>query len=578
MSLELHYVYSICLARINNMSDAIRATREVFIATFKQLHAFKDYDHFEVWLGKLTVTYCDNWLHGKIKLSDFMLQNSSPTGYQEPIGDIGRIYNAVKTLNIEIRQILLVYYFNDNDSFCISKLIGHEPAAVRIALASARLELHELISDEKEYCKDLVDKITQFAVGSLAVNDSIELQKHIVDCNYCRQYLTRLKADEKLINEFVKGLDEPLVNIPKDVLATIESQGFEKLLKNGDEKLKAAKSKLTKMSGLLFIVIFAIIMIFVLKMIGRQADDTRKNSSLSVQELFEREKEMLGIASKNAQMKRHSQDILALSKSGDITGLIAVLKDDKYDIPVKIFVANVLSSLSATDAIGALEKLSLKMDKAVNPFSIALEKIRAAQPSPVILAGYIADSNDEPIQDVLVAIDSNDSLLGKTDDHGYYEVVGDIETGKYFIEISCPNCPDQNIVSLQLVSGQIVERDFTVTLEEPNDVNLLPSLPSETIDSNKMAVDSNSPLGEFSIVGTLVFDIPEKAGKIEISAISSSEKIYSAVIAPDSNSFEITSLPDETYTILLRGANVNSAVIEDVNVYQEIEIPVTIKQ
>ncbi len=73
MELELNYVFSICLARINNIPDAIRTTKEVFIEAFKQLHTIEDYDHFEVWLGKQTIKYCDNWLAGDITPSEFII-------------------------------------------------------------------------------------------------------------------------------------------------------------------------------------------------------------------------------------------------------------------------------------------------------------------------------------------------------------------------------------------------------------------------------------------------------------------------------------------------------------------------
>ena len=586
MDLELNYVFSICLARINNIPDAIRATKEVFIEAFKQLHTIEDYDLFEAWLGKQTIKYCDNWLAGNIAPSEFII-NSSLASYHEPVGHVGQIYHAIRTLNIEIRQILLMYYFNNNDSFCVAKLVGHEPGTLRIILASARFELHELISDEKNYCKDQADKISQFAVGSLAINDSIELQKHLAQCDNCKQYLHQLKNDERPIDDFIKGLNETLCNIPKDVIATIESQGFENFLKKDNDKLKAIKSKLIKMRSLLFFIALAIVVIFVLKKIANRADIVQKDSSVSVKELIDRENKILGVASKKARLKRQSLEILALSKTDDIPGLIAILKDDRYDMPVKIFVANVLSNLSATDAIDALEKLNLKMDRAVNPFSIAIEKIRPIEqdtiaPIAVILAGYVVDANDEPLQNVLITVDSNDSLAGKTDEDGYYEISGNIETGEYSVEISCANCPDQNVVSLQLVADEITERDFTIALEIVEDVNIPSSLPTEdAVDSNDKIIDSNipfQPAGEFSLVGTLIFDMPENVGEIEISAISSSEKVFSIIVPPDSNSFEITSVPDKTYTILLRGENIESAVIEDVNVHQEIEVSLTVKQ
>jgi RNA polymerase sigma factor (sigma-70 family) len=139
-------IYAFAYTKLHNFHDAEDITQEVFIKAFRKLKTLKSWDRLPAWLYAITANLCKDWIRDKSKRldQDFVedkdpkiLESNSIDSYREGL-IIDLLHDAIDSLPEIYRQVLVLHYLGDMNSFEIAEFIGMSPGSIRERLSRAR--------------------------------------------------------------------------------------------------------------------------------------------------------------------------------------------------------------------------------------------------------------------------------------------------------------------------------------------------------------------------------------------------------------------------------------------------------
>jgi len=139
-------IYAFAYTKLRNFHDAEDITQEVFIKAFRKLKTLKSWDRLPAWLYAITTNLCKDWIRDKSKRPDQdfvedkdpkILESNSINSYREGL-IIDLLYDAIDSLPEIYRQVLVLHYLGDMNSFEIAEFIGMSPGSIRERLSRAR--------------------------------------------------------------------------------------------------------------------------------------------------------------------------------------------------------------------------------------------------------------------------------------------------------------------------------------------------------------------------------------------------------------------------------------------------------
>lgn len=171
---EIYHSYSGKLYRMayfitGNRSDSEDILQETFVKCFLHRRELKQPERLESWLYQILVRTAwrsEKKRKGKKELSfDGILDNQDDTGMAERIQrdeageplhqilkeeDSSELWNAVNSLGVKHRTVVLLYYYNDFSTKEIAAMTGTLEGTVKSRLHKARLLLREKLSQEQD--------------------------------------------------------------------------------------------------------------------------------------------------------------------------------------------------------------------------------------------------------------------------------------------------------------------------------------------------------------------------------------------------------------------------------------------
>lgn len=144
-------IYALAYTKLQNFQDAEDITQEVFIKAYQNLHRLKYWDSFFAWLYSITTNLCKNWIQEQARRPDHgFIRDQSPKTLEGLSMDFHResmlhksLHEALDSLPDIYRQVLILYYFGDMNSYEIARFLGASPTAIRQRLSRARAHLRE---------------------------------------------------------------------------------------------------------------------------------------------------------------------------------------------------------------------------------------------------------------------------------------------------------------------------------------------------------------------------------------------------------------------------------------------------
>lgn len=151
----IHYLiekYADMLIRISysymkNMSDAEDVTQDVFIRFLEKRPDFENVNHEKAWLLRIAINLC------KDKLKSAYFKNTEPLegDFIDTTKDDNEIIQAVLTLPLKYRSIVLLYYYEDYSISEISNILNIKESTVGSQLSRGRKLLKSILKEDFEY-------------------------------------------------------------------------------------------------------------------------------------------------------------------------------------------------------------------------------------------------------------------------------------------------------------------------------------------------------------------------------------------------------------------------------------------
>lgn len=150
-------VYRIALTKTQSSHDADDIFQEVFMKLCMNTKPFETEEHRKAWLIKVTVNCCNShftapWRRNVDSLEDAVLsQIPDETTEECDLGDGPDVYAQVLKLPQNMREVILLYYYEEMSIREISQVLQTSEVNVKKRLSRARQKLKmELADDDAE--------------------------------------------------------------------------------------------------------------------------------------------------------------------------------------------------------------------------------------------------------------------------------------------------------------------------------------------------------------------------------------------------------------------------------------------
>ncbi|MCI9063808.1 MAG: sigma-70 family RNA polymerase sigma factor [Clostridia bacterium] len=128
--------------------DAISSTT---VIVFEKIHTLKNEEYFKTWLTRILINECYKIYNQNKKIIHLETYNQEKLTYNDSYIDL-EIKNLVKNLDKDLRQIVVLYYFEDFSVKEIAKIVRIPEGTVKSRLSRARKELEKVLI--KDYDKE----------------------------------------------------------------------------------------------------------------------------------------------------------------------------------------------------------------------------------------------------------------------------------------------------------------------------------------------------------------------------------------------------------------------------------------
>ena len=148
------YLLRVAYLYVKNKATAEDIVQDVFISFYQKQAQYRGRASLRTYLVKMTVNqshdYLRSWTHKRITLFEKVIgKGTNDTPERTLIDKVEKkeLVEALFTLSITYREVLILYYFEDMTTVEIAKLVDCPEATVRTRLRRARKQLANRMID-----------------------------------------------------------------------------------------------------------------------------------------------------------------------------------------------------------------------------------------------------------------------------------------------------------------------------------------------------------------------------------------------------------------------------------------------
>ncbi len=148
-------VYRIAITRTGSSSDAEDIFQEVFLKLVTNKKPFDTEEHRKAWIIKVTINCCNThfvapWRKNVTSMDDVMLsQIAGSTTDEYNLSDEPDIYAQVLKLPKDMRDVILLFYYEDMSIREISQILQTSEVNIKKRLSRARQKLRLELEEEE---------------------------------------------------------------------------------------------------------------------------------------------------------------------------------------------------------------------------------------------------------------------------------------------------------------------------------------------------------------------------------------------------------------------------------------------
>lgn len=140
--LRLSYSY------LHNLSDAEEILQDTLIQFLKTAPSLKSKEHEKAWLLRVAANLSKNRIYyNRIRQAD-ELNEELVADERE---DLSFVWNAVKTLPVQYREVIHLFYHEGYPTAQIAKTLGRKESTVRSDLRRGREKLREILKEAYDF-------------------------------------------------------------------------------------------------------------------------------------------------------------------------------------------------------------------------------------------------------------------------------------------------------------------------------------------------------------------------------------------------------------------------------------------
>ena len=143
---SLYRVACTILKTEDEIYDAISGTT---VIVFEKIHTLKNEEYLKTWLTRILINECYKIYNQNKKIIHLEEYNQEKLSYNDTYADI-ETRNLIKKLDRELREIVVLYYFEDFSVKEIAKILKIPEGTVKSRLSRARKKLEEKLLKENQ--------------------------------------------------------------------------------------------------------------------------------------------------------------------------------------------------------------------------------------------------------------------------------------------------------------------------------------------------------------------------------------------------------------------------------------------
>jgi RNA polymerase sigma-70 factor (ECF subfamily) len=140
------HIFIVCLGVVGNVEDAEDAAQEAMLKGFVKIGKLRDSSQFGPWLTRIAKNLCINLVRRKQRTKEIMAEKATQPK-RTPSNSVS-LQQAIENLPMEIRQPLVMYYFNGQSVENVASNLNISTSGVYSKLRTAIKELHGLLSEQ----------------------------------------------------------------------------------------------------------------------------------------------------------------------------------------------------------------------------------------------------------------------------------------------------------------------------------------------------------------------------------------------------------------------------------------------
>jgi RNA polymerase sigma factor (sigma-70 family) len=142
---------------VNNREEAEDLLQDSFCDAFTKLNTFRFESSFGIWLKKIVVNKCINWLRKKKilfvfpeKIDEEAQNTESQINYDELTLNVNKIHNAIGQLPEGYRIIFSLYALEGYDHAEISEIMGISESTSKSQYLRAKKRIKEILKSDTD--------------------------------------------------------------------------------------------------------------------------------------------------------------------------------------------------------------------------------------------------------------------------------------------------------------------------------------------------------------------------------------------------------------------------------------------
>ncbi len=151
-------ITAFCHARVRRIDIADELAQETLVRGYVALPTLSDPRRFGSWLCGIALRVCLDWLkrseRSEVSLNDDdpadLSDEDSPGAAMDTLEEKGRLLAEVERLPLKLREVIMLYYYQDTTYQELADLLGVSFATINARLTQARALLRERLSALRE--------------------------------------------------------------------------------------------------------------------------------------------------------------------------------------------------------------------------------------------------------------------------------------------------------------------------------------------------------------------------------------------------------------------------------------------